>query len=198
MSSYYASSHFTHTLSLPSHTTLLNMHHYLIPAWNERPFCRCGQRVKLTTSLVPSTYGRRCFMCLDIDPSGVVGFSISILYIDDCTYISTTNMDILISAFLVWLLWMDWWVKVEPYEDMCHNYEADQNSCQKRRGKDLIWCTRLERQEYNLNQRARELDIGEAHVRRHERWCDRHEAEVHVARLSGNGRGSTSGSEQLE
>jgi hypothetical protein len=101
MSSCYASSHFTHTLSLPSCTTLLNMPRYLIPAWNEHPFCRCGQRAKLITSLVPSTHGRRCWVCPDANPSGVVGFSISISYIDDCTYNTTTNIGGLISAFLV-------------------------------------------------------------------------------------------------
>jgi hypothetical protein len=43
MSSCNASSHFTHTLSTPSHTTIVNMTRYLIPAWNEHPFCRCHQ-----------------------------------------------------------------------------------------------------------------------------------------------------------
>jgi hypothetical protein len=78
MSSYNASSHFTHILSIPSRTTLVNMPRYLIPAWNECPFYRCSQRAKLTTSLELSTYGRRYWVCLDTDPTGVVGFSISI------------------------------------------------------------------------------------------------------------------------
>jgi hypothetical protein len=78
MSSYNASSHFTHTLSTPSHTIVVNIPHYLIPAWNERPFYRCRQRAKLTTSLDPSTYGRRCWVCPDTNPSGVVGLSIFI------------------------------------------------------------------------------------------------------------------------
>jgi hypothetical protein len=43
MSSCNASSYFTHTLSIPSRTTLVNMPRYLIPAWNERLFRRCGQ-----------------------------------------------------------------------------------------------------------------------------------------------------------
>jgi hypothetical protein len=43
-------------------------------------------------------------MCPDTDPSGAIGFSISISYIDDCTYNTTTNIDGLISAFLVRLL----------------------------------------------------------------------------------------------
>jgi hypothetical protein len=86
----------------------------------------------------------------------------------------------------------------EQYEDRRHNYEADQNARWRRMGKDLIWRTRLERQEYNINQHARALDIREAHIRRRERRCDHHEAEVHVARVSGTGRGSESGSEQLQ
>jgi hypothetical protein len=43
----------------------------------------------------------------------------------------------------------------EEYEDMRRNYEADQNARRRRRGEDLIWRTRLQRQEYNLNQRTR-------------------------------------------
>jgi hypothetical protein len=80
----------------------------------------------------------------------------------------------------------------EEYEDRCHNYEADQNAHQRRMGEDVICHTRLERQECNLNQHARALDIREAHLRRRERRCDHREAELHVART---GRGSGSGSE---
>jgi hypothetical protein len=76
----------------------------------------------------------------------------------------------------------------EEYEDMCHNYEDDQNARRRRRGEDLIWRTRLQRQEYNLNQRAGQLDLREAHLRRHKHRCDRCEAEVHIAILSANGR----------
>jgi hypothetical protein len=78
MYSSNASSHFTHTLSTPLHTTVVNMPRYLIPAWNEHPFCHCCQWAKLTTSLEPSTYGRRCWVCPDTDPSGTVGIYISI------------------------------------------------------------------------------------------------------------------------
>jgi hypothetical protein len=99
-----ASSHFIHTLSRHSCTTLLNMPRYLIPTWNERLFCRCGQRAKLTISLLPTTYRRRHWVCPDTDPSGYVGFSISISSIDDCNYSTSTNIDDLISAFLVQLL----------------------------------------------------------------------------------------------
>jgi hypothetical protein len=83
----------------------------------------------------------------------------------------------------------------EQYEDMHHNYEADQNAHRRHRGEDLIWRTRLERQEYNLNQRARALDIREANLRRRELQCDRRETAVHTARVSRTGRGSGSGTE---
>jgi hypothetical protein len=74
------------------------------------------------------------------------------------------------------------------------NYEADQNAHRRHRGKDLIWHTRLRRQEFNLNQRAQQLDVREAHLHRRERRCDRRELEVHAARLSRMSRGSGSGS----
>jgi hypothetical protein len=77
-SSCNASSHFTYTLLTRSHTTIMNMPRYLIPAWNERPFCRCHQRAKFTTSLELSTYERRCWVCPDSNPCGVVGLSIFI------------------------------------------------------------------------------------------------------------------------
>jgi hypothetical protein len=83
----------------------------------------------------------------------------------------------------------------EEYEDRHCNYEANQNARRRQRGEDLIWRTHLQRQEYNLNQRARQLDLCEAHLHRHECKCDCHEAEVRAARLSETGRGSESGSE---
>jgi hypothetical protein len=47
-------------------------------------------------------------VCPNTDPSGIIGFSISILYIDDYTYNTTTKIDGLISAFLVRLFeWID-------------------------------------------------------------------------------------------
>jgi hypothetical protein len=82
----------------------------------------------------------------------------------------------------------------EEYENMRRNYEADQNARRRNKGEDLIWCTRLQRQENNLNQRAQQFDLHEAHLRRRESRCDRHEIEVLTARLSGRGRGSGSGS----
>jgi hypothetical protein len=82
----------------------------------------------------------------------------------------------------------------EEYEDRHRNYEADQNACRRHRGEDLIWHTHLQRQECNLNQRAQQLDLHEAHLHRRECICDRYESQVHAARLSGTGRGDGSGS----
>jgi hypothetical protein len=76
MSSCNISSHFTHTLSFHTHTTFLIMSHYLIPAWNEHPFCRCSLRAMLCTSLVPTTYGRRYWVCPDTVTNGDISFSI--------------------------------------------------------------------------------------------------------------------------
>jgi hypothetical protein len=42
----------------------------------------------------------------------------------------------------------------EEYEDRCHNYEADQNAHQRRRGEVVIWHTRLQRQEYKRPDKA--------------------------------------------
>jgi hypothetical protein len=80
----------------------------------------------------------------------------------------------------------------EEYEDRRHNYEANQNARRRRRSEDVIWCTRQQREEYNLNQRARALDIREAHLHRREQRCDHREAEFRAERT---GRGSRSGSE---
>jgi hypothetical protein len=52
----------------------------------------------------------------------------------------------------------------EEYEDRRRNYKADKNGHCRHRGEDVIWHTRLQRQEYNLNQHARALDIREAHL----------------------------------
>jgi hypothetical protein len=80
----------------------------------------------------------------------------------------------------------------EEYEDRRHNFEAYQNARRRHMGEDVIWHTHFERQEYNLNQRARALDICEAHLHRCERQCDRREVELHATRT---GTGSGSGSE---
>jgi hypothetical protein len=39
----------------------------------------------------------------------------------------------------------------EQYEDRHHNYEAERNARRWHRGEDLIWHTRMQREEYNLN-----------------------------------------------
>jgi hypothetical protein len=57
----------------------------------------------------------------------------------------------------------------------------------------LIWHNRLELEDRNLNLRARQLDIREAHLCRYEHRCDRHEADVHDARLRGRGRAHNRG-----
>jgi hypothetical protein len=59
----------------------------------------------------------------------------------------------------------------------------------------LICHTSMQRQEYNINQRRRQLDVREAHLRVRERRCDHHEAEIRVARMRGMDMGSESGSE---
>jgi hypothetical protein len=83
----------------------------------------------------------------------------------------------------------------EEYEDREMNYEAERQARQRHRGEDLIWLTSMQRQEYNLNQRRRQLDIHKAHLRVRERRCDRREAEIRAARMRGMDMGSESGSE---
>jgi hypothetical protein len=83
----------------------------------------------------------------------------------------------------------------EEYNNRCLNYEADQNARRSHRGKILICYSCLQRQEFNLNQHARQLGICEAHLRRCEDRWDHREAEVHATRLSRTSRGSGSGSE---
>jgi hypothetical protein len=83
----------------------------------------------------------------------------------------------------------------EEYEDREINYEAEHQARQRHRGKDLIWRTSMQRQEYNLNQRRRQLDVREAHLRVRERRCDHREVEICAARMRGMDMGSESGSE---
>jgi hypothetical protein len=59
----------------------------------------------------------------------------------------------------------------------------------------LIWRTNMQRQEYNLNQRTRQLDVRKAHLCVHEHRCDHREAEIRAARMRGRDIGSESGSE---
>jgi hypothetical protein len=63
------------------------------------------------------------------------------------------------------------------------------------RDEDLIWHVSMQRQEYHLNQRRRQLDIREAHLRVCERRCDHHEAEIRATRMMDMDMGSGSGSE---
>jgi hypothetical protein len=53
----------------------------------------------------------------------------------------------------------------------------------------------MQRQEYNLNQHRRQLDVHEAHLRVRERRCDRCEAEIRAVRMRGMDMGSESRSE---
>jgi hypothetical protein len=62
-------------------------------------------------------------------------------------------------------------------------------------GEDLIWRTNMQRQEYNLNQCTRQLNVREAHLYVRECRCDRREAEIHATRMRGRDIGSESGSE---
>jgi hypothetical protein len=73
----------------------------------------------------------------------------------------------------------------EQYEDRCHNYDAEHHACQRNRGEDLIWRTRMQREQYSLSQRARQLDVREAQLHRREHRCDRREAEIRAARIWG-------------
>jgi hypothetical protein len=83
----------------------------------------------------------------------------------------------------------------EEYEDIGMNYEAERKARQRYMGEDLIWRTSMQRQEYNLNQRRRQLDICDAHLRVCERRCDRREAEIHASRMRGMDMGRESESE---
>jgi hypothetical protein len=75
------------------------------------------------------------------------------------------------------------------------NYEAERQACRRHRGDDLIWRTCMQREEYNLNQRARQLDVRKAHLRVRERRCDHHEVEIHATRMRGMDTGNESRSE---
>jgi hypothetical protein len=83
----------------------------------------------------------------------------------------------------------------EQYEGRHRNYEVERNAHRRHMGEDLIWRTRMQREEYNLNQRARQLDVREAHLPIRECICDHREAEIHAARMRGTDMRSESGSE---
>jgi hypothetical protein len=83
----------------------------------------------------------------------------------------------------------------EEYQTRRDDKEDERNARRRHKGEDLIWRTRLEMEEYTLNQRTRQLDIHEAHLHRHECICDRREVEVHAARMRGLGVGMGRGSQ---
>jgi hypothetical protein len=105
-----------------------------------------------------------------------------------------------------WCGFMEWIdeVKLSPtpspeldqeYENSRLNHATERNARRRHRGEDLIWRTHMQREEHNLNQRTRQVDIREAHLRRYERRCDRHEVEIRAPRMRGMGTGRESGSE---
>jgi hypothetical protein len=83
----------------------------------------------------------------------------------------------------------------EQCEDRHRNYEAKCNERQRHRGKDLIWRTHMQREEYNPNQHTWQLEIHEAHLCIRECRYDRREAEIRAARMRGTDTGNESGSE---
>jgi hypothetical protein len=83
----------------------------------------------------------------------------------------------------------------EEYENMRLNHETERNAHQRHMGKDLIWRNCMQREEYNINQRAWQLDVREAHLHRCECRCDHRKAEIRVARMRGIDTGRESGLE---
>jgi hypothetical protein len=83
----------------------------------------------------------------------------------------------------------------EQYEDRNRNYEVEHHARRRHRGEDLIWRTCMQREENNLNQHGRQLEVREAHVYRRERRCDHREVEIRAARMRGTNTERRSGSE---
>jgi len=77
----------------------------------------------------------------------------------------------------------------EEYAARRTDEDMDRAAHLRRWNEDVIWRTRLEMQEWNLNQRAREQDVREANLRRREHRVRRREAELRAARIRGRGRG---------
>jgi hypothetical protein len=75
------------------------------------------------------------------------------------------------------------------------NYEVECQAYRRHRGKDLIWRTNMQRQEYNLNQHTRQLDVCEALLHVCERRCDSRQAKIRATRMRGRDIVSESGSE---
>jgi hypothetical protein len=53
----------------------------------------------------------------------------------------------------------------------------------------------MQREEYNLNQYTRQLEVHEAHLHIRERICDHHEVDIRATKMRGTDMGSESGSE---
>jgi hypothetical protein len=67
--------------------------------------------------------------------------------------------------------------------------------CRATRDNESEFAQVCKRQEYNLNQHRRQLDVREAHLRICERRCDHREAEIHAARMRSMDMGTENGSE---
>jgi hypothetical protein len=78
----------------------------------------------------------------------------------------------------------------EEYEAKRDDENMDRAVCMMHCEEDLIWRNRLQNQEWNLNQRERQLDVCETHLHRREHICDRRDADLRAARLWGRRRGS--------
>jgi hypothetical protein len=78
----------------------------------------------------------------------------------------------------------------EEYEARRDDENMDRTARMRHCEEDLIWQNCLQNEEWNLNQRARQLDVCESHLRRWEHRCDRREANLRAAKLRGRGRGS--------
>jgi hypothetical protein len=76
----------------------------------------------------------------------------------------------------------------EEYEARCDDENMDRAARMRHCEEDSIWQNHLQNQEWNLDQRARQLDVCEAHLRRQECRCDRRDASLRAARLQGRGR----------
>ena len=81
----------------------------------------------------------------------------------------------------------------EDYAARRTDEDMDRTARLRRWNEDVIWRTRLQMQEWNLNQCAREQDVREANLRRQKHRVQRREAqlraELHAARIRGRGRG---------
>jgi hypothetical protein len=77
----------------------------------------------------------------------------------------------------------------EEYEARRDDENMDRTARMRHCEEDLIWQNHLQNEEWNLNERARQVDVREAHIRRRERIYDKRETDLRAARLQGRGRG---------